>query len=1225
MAAIGPEVADAYIEVHADTEKFRRELRGQLAKDMRRLQKDYKDTFDQDVIDDQTAQLRRFRSQLARAANTGDWSTFKKQFGDSASWAQLLRNEINDISKIKNADGQVFMSAEKRREILDNLNRYVTLAERKDRIKRTLEEEAAWQKLGDTQSRAIKDNIEHTRKWTLILDEARRTNAAFNQAQTIGWTSLTGEQQKSLRFMGDNWAQTTRRMWDDWEGGFAAKMRGSRNDFIHVLGGIFDPFERSIKNGMIPIMDSFDRAMRPVIERLMNMGRFGQLAASGLGNITGLAKVAVPAIAGLAAGFTAIILAAQMFVSLASGLVAMGTALAGSFAFALAALIPLGGALVGFGYGIQLAARATQRFGPAAKTALAELNAAFMEVDVPAFAREWEDSVTRFANTLAEALRTDKIATNLGKAFSAITDSFTGVVNSTSFRKFTTAMETTIPSAMAGLGRGLAGFTEGLLGMFAAAGPVLEKMGNAFGDMGERFASWVEKASADGSLGDFFERAWTSAQKVWDVIKGLASVFGELFDIGKGTGDDWLTGWADGLERFADSLGEGEPGRANLQEWFGRARNLAERLGPFIDDLVGMLEDFDTEHAAENIKDFVDVLGDLLEFIGNVSTAIEAMSNFFETIESPANLQKWWEEIGGDAFVEDIEAGIADAARALADGGIQLVLGLIDGVSSAWNGLLDWFAAAIVSFVEWVKGLLGIASPSTIFAEMGRNIIEGLLQGITNAWNTITEFFSTAISALVAWFGTAWEGIKATVETAWNGVLSVLTTVWTTIQTTATTIWNGLVTFFSTVWAGVQATATTVWNAVSTFLVGVWTTIQSTATTIWNGLVAFFGTVWAGVQATATTVWNGIKTSLSAVWSGIQTVATTVFNAVKTFLQTSWTNMQTTATTVWNAIKGFLGTVWSGIQSTATTVFNAIKAFFQTSWQNMQTTATTVWNAVKGFLTTTWNTIKATATTVWNGITTALTTAANNVRNALTNAWNTAKSTLTTIWNTLKALASSVWNGITSAVTTAVNNARNAATSAWNTLKSTTSSVFNSLKTIVSGAVNNVVSTIQGIRSKVVGAMSAAGSWLWNAGSQVVNGFINGIRSAFGRVQSTLSSLTSMLPSWKGPEERDKNILKNAGQLVIGGFIDGLESQYGIVRRSLGAFTNSLSGVVGNPLGALDNINPGLGALGAGFTGNAGKSITIAPGAIQVNSQARDPRVVAGILLDDLASMSLMG
>ena len=118
--------------------------------------------------------------------------------------------------------------------------------------------------------------------------------------------------------------------------------------------------------------------------------------------------------------------------------------------------------------------------------------------------------------------------------------------------------------------------------------------------------------------------------------------------------------------------------------------------------------------------------------------------------------------------------------------------------------------------------------------------------------------------------------------------------------------------------------------------------------------------------------------------------------------------------------------------------------------------------------------------------------------------------------------------------------------------------MWSGIVSTVSSWVNSMMSTVRNIPVNIQNVFSNAGSWLWNAGKNVIQGFINGLSSMFSSVQNKLSSLTSYLPSWKGPAPVDRVILKDAGQLVMQGFINGLESQYGAVRKSLQGFTEDL-------------------------------------------------------------------
>jgi hypothetical protein len=97
---------------------------------------------------------------------------------------------------------------------------------------------------------------------------------------------------------------------------------------------------------------------------------------------------------------------------------------------------------------------------------------------------------------------------------------------------------------------------------------------------------------------------------------------------------------------------------------------------------------------------------------------------------------------------EDIKAIIGDAATFIQERfqavlafftglpeqfmliGTNIVQGIISGIDSAWEGLMQKAYEMASALPMWVKEMLGIHSPSTVFAEIGTNIVQGLAQGI---------------------------------------------------------------------------------------------------------------------------------------------------------------------------------------------------------------------------------------------------------------------------------------------------------------------------------------------------------------------------------------------------------------------------------------------------------------------------------------------------------------
>lgn len=110
--------------------------------------------------------------------------------------------------------------------------------------------------------------------------------------------------------------------------------------------------------------------------------------------------------------------------------------------------------------------------------------------------------------------------------------------------------------------------------------------------------------------------------------------------------------------------------------------------------------------------------------------------------------------------------------------------------------------------------------------------------------------------------------------------------------------------------------------------------------------------------------------------------------------------------------------------------------------------------------------------------------------------------------------------------------------------------------------VGRLTAMIQDFRnwpSHIANAVGDLGRVLWNAGVRLVSGLIDGIKSQFARVRDTLLNLTSMMPSWKGPEDVDRHLLTNSGQLIMGSLVDGFKQGESEIEQYL----QSLTGFIG--------------------------------------------------------------
>lgn len=105
--------------------------------------------------------------------------------------------------------------------------------------------------------------------------------------------------------------------------------------------------------------------------------------------------------------------------------------------------------------------------------------------------------------------------------------------------------------------------------------------------------------------------------------------------------------------------------------------------------------------------------------------------------------------------------------------GANIVQGFYQGIIDLFTDPFTWVREHIVDpFINAIKDLFGIHSPSTVLAEIGVNLIQGLINGIGSIVGTL-------ISNVAGWFGGiaetisgTWTSIKEHASSAWAGICS---------------------------------------------------------------------------------------------------------------------------------------------------------------------------------------------------------------------------------------------------------------------------------------------------------------------------------------------------------------------------------------------------------------------------------------------------------------------
>ena len=241
--------------------------------------------------------------------------------------------------------------------------------------------------------------------------------------------------------------------------------------------------------------------------------------------------------------------------------------------------------------------------------------------------------------------------------------------------------------------------------------------------------------------------------------------------------------------------------------------------------------------------------------------------------------------------------------------GLDSVAGFFKGIQDALRNAGQWLKEHLVDpVVNWVKEQLGINSPSTVFAEIGVDIILGLLKGISDTWHKIKDFFTEKFNQIKTFITDTWENIKTKSVEVWESIKTKLSTAWENIKTNAGEKFTKLKTNLATTWDNITSNTSTRWATIKSNLASTWNTITGNGNTAFSGLASNISTIWGNVQNGTLTVWQGIQSSLATVWGAIYENVSTRFSQIGQKISGIWE-------TVSEKLRGILNTIISRINS----------------------------------------------------------------------------------------------------------------------------------------------------------------------------------------------------------------------------------------------------------------------------------------------------------------------
>lgn len=403
----------------------------------------------------------------------------------------------------------------------------------------------------------------------------------------------------------------------------------------------------------------------------------------------------------------------------------------------------------------------------------------------------------------------------------------------------------------------ISGFNASVSGVFTSITSFMTSINWA--SVGSSIGNIVNGLDIAGMIASITESLNTFVTSAFDLAMGILSSvdwknLGAQF-AGIVNGIDiatWIADWTSLITTFvADAL--------TLAAGFIEAIDWTELGNTLWNSVTGYFESYNWEGIVSSAFELLGAaIGGatalIVSLAGNIWEAIkqawENVKTYFET---------YFEQYGGD-----------------------IVAGLLNGIWDAICGIGQWIVDNIFTpFINGFKAAFGIASPSTVMEEQGGFIIAGLLEGITAAWDSIVEWVSGAVEAFAGFFSGLWETISGAASTAWEGISTTISDVWDGLSTAASTAWDGISTTISGVWDGLSTAASTTWDSISTTVSTVWDNLSSSAVTVWDSVKTTIGDAWDSVSTKATTVWTEATQYLSDTWDGVKDTANTAWENVK--------------------------------------------------------------------------------------------------------------------------------------------------------------------------------------------------------------------------------------------------------------------------------------------------------------------------------------------------------
>lgn len=332
------------------------------------------------------------------------------------------------------------------------------------------------------------------------------------------------------------------------------------------------------------------------------------------------------------------------------------------------------------------------------------------------------------------------------------------------------------------IGSAFAPFLDGFRHFAVVGATFLPRIGDWVLRIGQRFDAWAEAARRTGRAHGWIEKGLDTLSQWWSILKNLGASIVAIFRAGSG-GPDWLPRLVEGTAQLRAWL-ESPAGQGKLAEVFGTLRDIGAKLFDVLKEvaptILGLFSDGSAKQAA---SDFADALGWVAHHLDDIKGWLPVIAAGYvaykaslvgavivEGIRLPilaATAVANW-RLASALKVSTIATEAGAAANTAFGVSTFAALGIVG---------LFIIAIALMAVEIWYMVTHFDSAMTTLryLWDFNWNInvqlVRGVLDWISNAWNGFIGWISSLPGRIGAATSGMWDGLTSSFRQALNAII----------------------------------------------------------------------------------------------------------------------------------------------------------------------------------------------------------------------------------------------------------------------------------------------------------------------------------------------------------------------------------------------------------------------------------------------------------------------